>query len=72
MAPDVERRKLLALDAIRQAFGVKTGGDSVNLFVEHHLEELLSSYLAAAPRPLRYRTSGHSWLCSFSDFWTNG
>jgi len=43
MAVDVERQKL-ALDAIKQAFGTKAGEDNVNLFVEHHLEELPSSY----------------------------
>ena len=56
MELDVETRKLLALDAIRQASGTKTGGDSVNLFVEHHLEELPSSYWqkhlgSGAPEP---------------------
>jgi hypothetical protein len=41
-AADVERQKL-ALDAIKQALGTEAGEDSVNLFVEHHLEELPSS-----------------------------
>jgi hypothetical protein len=43
MAVDVERQKL-ALDALKQALGTDEGEDSVNLFVEHHLEELPSSY----------------------------
>jgi hypothetical protein len=44
MATEVERRKNLALDAIKQAFGTDAGEDSVNLFVEHHLEELPHNY----------------------------
>ena len=43
MVVDVERQKM-ALDAIKQAFGTEAGEYSVNLFVEHHLEELPSSY----------------------------
>jgi hypothetical protein len=37
-------RQKLALDAIKHAFGTEAGEESVNLFVEHHLEELPSSY----------------------------
>jgi hypothetical protein len=37
-------RKKLAQDAIKQAFGTEAGEDSVNLFVEHHLEELPQNY----------------------------
>jgi hypothetical protein len=43
MTVETERRKL-ALDAIKQAFGTTAGDDCVNLFVQHHLEELPSSY----------------------------
>jgi Protein of unknown function (DUF2004) len=55
MAIEVERRNL-ALDAIKQAFGIEAGDDCVNLFVEHHLEELPSSYWqqhlgSGAPEP---------------------
>jgi hypothetical protein len=56
MAVEVERRKL-ALDAIKQAFGTEAGDDCVNLFVQHHLEELPSSYWqqhlgSGAPEPV--------------------
>jgi len=44
MASEVEKRQKLALDAITQAFGTEAGEDSVNLFVEHHLQELPHSY----------------------------
>lgn len=44
MDVEVEKRKKLALDAIKQTFGTEAGEDSVNLFVEHHLEELPQSY----------------------------
>jgi hypothetical protein len=37
-------REKLALDAIKKAFGTSAGGDDVNLFVEHHLEELPKDY----------------------------
>lgn len=39
----VERQKV-ALEAIKQAFGTEAGEGSVNLFVEHHLEELAKDY----------------------------
>lgn len=39
----VERQKL-ALESIKQAFGTEAGEGSVNLFVEHHLEELAKDY----------------------------
>jgi hypothetical protein len=44
MASEVDKRQKLALDAITQAFGTEAGEDSVNLFVEHHLQELPHSY----------------------------
>ena len=55
MVADVERQKL-ALDAIKQALGTEAGKDSVTLFIEHHLEELPSSYWqhhlgSGAPEP---------------------
>lgn len=37
-------RETLALDAIKQAFGTEAGMDNVNLFIEHHVEELPQSY----------------------------
>ena len=43
-AVKVQRQKS-SLEAINRAFGTEVGGeDSVNLFVEHHLEELPQSY----------------------------
>jgi hypothetical protein len=39
-----EVRQKQAFDAIKQAFGTESGGESVNLFVEHHLEELSPDY----------------------------
>lgn len=44
MANEVEKRKAQAFDAIKQTFGTEDGKGSVNLFVEHHLEELPQSY----------------------------
>jgi hypothetical protein len=44
MAVEVDSRQKLALDAILKIFGTEAGEDSVNLFVEHHLEELPQSY----------------------------
>ena len=40
----VKEREKLALDAIKQAFDTESGEDSINLFVEHHLEELPKDY----------------------------
>jgi Protein of unknown function (DUF2004) len=79
MAIDVEKRKLLALDAIRQAFGTEKGDHSVNLFVEHHLEELPSSYWqqhlgTGAPKPvailglLEFRSSWGEGEIEYFDF----
>ncbi|OAJ70239.1 hypothetical protein A7976_00965 [Methylobacillus sp. MM3] len=39
-----EKRQKLALEAIKQAFGTESGEDNVNLFVEHHIEELPQNY----------------------------
>ncbi|MGP1684240.1 MAG: DUF2004 domain-containing protein [Giesbergeria sp.] len=39
-----DQRKHLALNAIMQALGTQAGDDSVNLFIEHHLEELPQGY----------------------------
>ncbi len=52
----IEEREKLALEAIKQAFGTEAGENSINLFVEHHLEELpkdyWQQYLASdAPEP---------------------
>lgn len=41
---EFERRKMLALAAIRQAKGTEDGADSVDLFVAHHMEELPEGY----------------------------
>jgi hypothetical protein len=38
------KRQALALEAINQAFGTVAGEDGVNLFIEHHLEELPAAY----------------------------
>ena len=39
-----KEREKLALDAIKLAFGTEAGEESINLFVEHHLEELPNDY----------------------------
>lgn len=44
MAAEIDKRKNMALDAIKQVFGTEAGEDSANLFVEHHLGELPQSY----------------------------
>ena len=78
MAVDVERQKL-ALDAIKQAFGTEAGQDSINLFIEHHLEELPSSYWqqhlgCGAPEPaailglLQLRSSWGEGEIEYFDF----
>ena len=41
---EFERRKSVALAAIRRAQGTKQGEDSIDMFLEHHLEELPRSY----------------------------
>ena len=55
-AVEVEKRRQLALDSIKQTFGTDAGEDNVNLFVEHHLVELPQSYwqqhlASIAPEP---------------------
>ena len=40
----VDTRKKIAIDAIKNIFGTPKGEDGVNLFVEHHLEEIEKSY----------------------------
>ncbi|MDT9001762.1 DUF2004 domain-containing protein [Paucibacter sp. APW11] len=40
----IQERAILALDAIKSAFGTDAGADSVDLFIEHHLDELPNSY----------------------------
>lgn len=44
MEAEIEKRKALAMAAIRQAFGSDAGEENINLFVEHHLEELGQDY----------------------------
>lgn len=79
MADDVESRKLLALDAIKKIFGTDAGEDSVNLFVEHHLEELPQSYWqqhlgSSTPEPeavlgmLQFRSSWGDDEIEYFDF----
>lgn len=41
---EIEKRRSLALDSIKQAFGTESGEDSVGLFIEHHIAELPESY----------------------------
>jgi len=41
---EFERRKLVALAAIRQAHGTEHGEDSIDLFVARQLEELRQGY----------------------------
>jgi len=43
---DIENRRQLALEAIRQAFGTESGEDSVGLFIEHHMAEIPEAYWA--------------------------
>jgi hypothetical protein len=55
-AGESEKRQKLAFEAIKQAFGTESGEDSINLFIEHHLEELPQSYWqellgASTPQP---------------------
>ena len=40
----IQERIVLALEAIQSAFGTEAGVDSVDLFVEHHSEELPNTY----------------------------
>lgn len=53
---EFEIRRQKALAAIHQAFGTEAGEDSINLFVEHHLDEMPPEYWeqqlgVAAPAP---------------------
>ena len=41
---ELQRRQQLALDAIKQSFGTAAASDSVDLFIEHHLEALPAGY----------------------------
>jgi hypothetical protein len=43
-ADEIERRKQVALVAIRDSFGTEEDDYGVTLFVSHHLEELDASY----------------------------
>lgn len=58
MKPDtkkeVERRKAVALDAIKRTMNKKEGEQNVGLFVAHHLQELDAAYWkkhAGSPNP---------------------
>src|ERR1700733_2274002 len=51
---EIERRKALALAAIKRILGKSEGKFSVTLFVSHHLDELDAAYWkkhAGAPKP---------------------
>lgn len=76
---EFEKRKTLATGAIKQAFGTAAGEDGINLFVEHHLEELPKSYWkqhlgVAIPEPtavvdlLQFRSSWGSNDIEYFDF----
>lgn len=41
---EIERRKTVALAAIREAFGTEADEYGATLFVSHHLEEIEASY----------------------------
>ena len=41
---ELEERKTRALVAIRRALGTPEGEENINLFVQHHLEELQQMY----------------------------
>ena len=41
---EIDKRQKLALSAIKQVFGTNEGEDGVNLFIEHHLDEVEKSY----------------------------
>jgi hypothetical protein len=76
---DSHQRQALALDAIRRAFGTQAGEDGVNLFVEHHLEDLPGEYWKqytgmATPEPaavlglLQFRSSWGENDAEYVDF----
>lgn len=44
---EIKRRERAARTAIERAFGTPAGEDSVDLFIEHHLEELDGAYWRA-------------------------
>lgn len=41
---ELQRRQQLAWDAIKQSFGTAAASDSIDLFIEHHLEALPADY----------------------------
>jgi hypothetical protein len=76
---DIENRRRLALDAIKQAFGTKSGEDSIGLFIEHHIAELPEAYWAehlgtSTPDPasvlglLQFRSSWGEEELEYFDF----
>jgi hypothetical protein len=76
---EIAKRRALALDSIKQAFGTGVGEENVNLFVEHHLEELPASYWEqhlgnGSPEPmavlglLRFKSSWGEDDCEYFDF----
>ena len=71
-AVESERRQKLALGAIKQTYGTATGEDSVNLFVEHHLEELPSSYWQQYLGSSTPETAAVIDLLQFSSSWGEG
>lgn len=61
---ELQRRQRLAWDAIKQSFGTAAASDSVDLFIEHHLEALPAGYWlqqlgTETPEP-------SAWACSCS------
>lgn len=75
---EIERQNL-ALNTIKQAFNTEAGEDSINLFVEHHLDELPQSYWqqhlgSGTPQPaaivelLQFQSSWREGNVEYFDF----
>lgn len=72
MDAEIGKRKALALAAIKKAFGREEGEENINLFVEHHLEELSQDYWAqhlGTPTPEPLEVLG---LLEFQSSWGEG
>jgi len=41
---EIANRQMLALQAVKQAFGTESGAENIDLFVEHHMAEVPSAY----------------------------
>ncbi|MDC6170467.1 DUF2004 domain-containing protein [Paucibacter sp. XJ19-41] len=68
----IQERTVLALEAIKSAFGTEAGADSVDLFVEHHLEELPNSYWVEHLSSGNPRPSEVLGLLVLRDSWGEG